>query len=360
VKHFLIFLLAASAIWPVSATATPSQVPAKLGAPWKHAATGLEFPAKLAGLDRNAVNYFSAPEVDVAGEYSSADGNDRITVYLFRNVAGNVPVWFDRARFFIMNLPDKYGSVSAFGIRPFTPRGQSVASGLIESYSVGKGWRTSGLMILPLDGFYGKIRVSSKTRDTASLEALMVAAINAFNWSTVSPPDPAVPVTDCRSSLPRMAAAKLTAMSSDDRMAAALVGGALVGGLVDAEGKKIVRPPQLFCREPGAASLSFGVYRPDERTDEYLLAVHDAGRVIRVGRNELSMLIDGELNARNGKSPPSRYTVSFVELDKTQVFGDFETLPLPEQAVEQVEKAQPLAVAKTWGKDDKTITIITD
>lgn len=360
-KHFLIFTLAAAVLWPAAAMATPGRVPTKPGAAWKHQATGIELPSTLAGLERKSVNYFSTPEVDISGEYWGADGNDVITVYLFRDVAGDVPVWFDRARFFILNLPDKYGQVSALGIRAFTPRGQSVASGLIESYSVGNGWRTSGLMILPLNGFYAKIRVSSKTRDGAALEALMLAAVNAFDWSTDSPAAAAVPVADCRSPLLPFQAAKRVRMNSEDRMVAALLGGTLVGGLVDEQGKKIVRPAPLFCREPGAASLSFGVYRPDERNDQYLLAVHDAGRAITAGRNELSELVGGELDAKSGRDAAlSRYTVTFIELDKTQIFGDFETLPLPEQAVEEVEKTQPIAVAKTWGKDDKNITIITD
>jgi hypothetical protein len=104
---------------------------------WKHKATGIVFAPVVAGLQRQGVAWYSAPEVDVSGDYWSADGNDAVTIYLFRNVSGDVPVWFDRARTFITHLPDKYGTVAPTGIRHLVPRGQDTASALFETYRSG-------------------------------------------------------------------------------------------------------------------------------------------------------------------------------------------------------------------------------
>jgi hypothetical protein len=137
-------------IAPVSA-ATP--IESKPGKPWKHKATGAALPDILAGLPRTNMVYFTSPEVDVAADYQNADGTEAVTLYVYRDVSGSVPVWFDRSRFYIMNLPDKFGTATSTGVRPFTPRGQKVASGLIDSFSVTKGPKTTGLMIFPFNGF---------------------------------------------------------------------------------------------------------------------------------------------------------------------------------------------------------------
>ena len=180
-----VFLLGLAAVGictaPVSA-ATP--IESKPGKPWKHKATGAALPATLAGLPRTSMVYFTSPEVDVAADYQNADGTEAVTLYVYRDVSGSVPVWFDRSRFYIMNLPDKFGTVTSTGVRPFTPRGQKVASGLIDSFSVTKGPKTTGLMIFPFNGFYVKIRASSGTRDVPALEALMLEAANTIDWSS--------------------------------------------------------------------------------------------------------------------------------------------------------------------------------
>ena len=357
-RWWTVLAVAACAASPALAA---TDIPSKPGKSWKHKATGAEFPDSLAGLKRQKVVYFSAPDVDVAADYWSADGNDTITVYFYRDVNGSVPVWFDRSRFFILNLPDKYGTVKPTGVRSFVPRGQAVATGLMETFEISKG-RSSGLMVLPFNGFYAKIRATSKTRDIAALEALMVQAANTLDWSSKSPAVAAVPVSDCAVPLAAREKARPVEASGEDKMMAGILGGLFAQVTTDKPDKKAnVEPAPVFCREPGQSSLSFGMYRPNGDAEHYVLAVHDGGRAVTVGRNGLSELINGEIAASSGKpNGPARYTVSFVQLDRIETYGDFMSLPLPDQAVEQVEKTRPVSVAGTWGKDNRQVTITTD
>ena len=93
-RAFLLGLAAVGiCISPVSAATT---IEAKPGKPWKHKATGAALPASLAGLPRTKVVYLTSPEVDVAANYENADGSEAVTIYIYRDVSGSVPVWFDK------------------------------------------------------------------------------------------------------------------------------------------------------------------------------------------------------------------------------------------------------------------------
>ena len=325
---------------------------------WAHKPTGVSLPPTLAGLPRKSLAWFSAPEVDVSGDYWSADGNDTITVYLYRNTSGDVPMWADRARFYILNMPDKYGAVIPSGLRAFTPRGQSLPSGLMESYQLGKWGKSSALAVLPFNGFYAKFRVTSKTRDVAGIEALLWQAVNAFDWSSKSAQSAAIPIVDCASPLPARATAKL--VERQDRIMA--WHSWRVAGAVVAERARTTR--RRPCRNllPRARAASLPMASSIQwRCRTICHAIHDGGRAITVGRNGLSELLKGEIAENEGKKDnQARYTVSFVHLDKVETFGDFGSLPLPDQALEQVEKTRPVSVAGTWGKKNKEVSIGVD
>ena len=75
-----------------SLAAAQNVVPTKANKPWTHQASGISLPPTLAGLKRSDVRWFSSQEVDVAGVYDSNDGGTQLTLYLYRNVSGDVPV----------------------------------------------------------------------------------------------------------------------------------------------------------------------------------------------------------------------------------------------------------------------------
>ena len=353
-------LFVAAAVLAAAPSVGATDIKADVTKRWAHKATGIVLPPSLAGLPRTRLAWFSAPDVDIASEYWSADGNETITVYLYRNVSGSVPLWADRARYYIQNLPDKYGTVTAGGLRPFTPRGQRVASGMMESYQLGKWGKSSALAVIPFNGFYAKMRVTSKTRDVAGIEALLWQAVNAFDWSSKTAQIPAVAVIDCAAPLAARAPAR--GIEGQDRMMAGLLGG-LFASVVSSRPDKGAAPsaPTVYCREPGAATLTYGLYRADASAEHYMMALHDAGRAITVGRNGLAELIKSEIAESDGKKDAQpRYTVSFVHMDKTETFSDFDSLPLPDQAIEHVQTSRAVSVTGTWGAKAKNITIQTE
>lgn len=332
--------------------AAQTAIPAKANKTWGHKPTGLALPAQLAGLQRARLIWFSAPEVDVAGEYFSADGSDNLTVYLFRNTSGSVPVWFDRARFAVMVRRDRFGEVTPTGIRPFTPRGQASTTGLMGTYRTSGEHRSTGLAVLPLNGFYAKVRASSSKRDLPGLEALMMQVLNSFNWASRVPEPVAAAVAECTSPLPAGATARPLAATEQDRMMAGILGGLAA----QVQNGKQAQPaaPQTFCQEPGQQQPAFGVYRPGASLERFTMAVGDGGRAVTVGRNGLAELVATE------KSKAQRYSVSLVHLDKTETYGDFDALPSPAQVAEMIGRSRPVSVAGTWGKSVGQVHVVAD
>lgn len=331
-----------------AAAAAPVEVKASPGKEWKHKPTNLKLPAAINGLNRTAVTAYVSSETDIGANYWSADGSDNVTIFLFRNVSGNVPLWFDRARSVIQLLPEKYPNPKSSGVRAFTPRGQSVASGLMEVFTTDQKYKATGLMVLPVNGFYAKIRATSARLDAAALELLMLAAANSVEWSSRTKEVAASAISDCPAPLPARTAAKIATVTEQDRMTMALLGGVLAQAASFKEA-----PAQLdYCREPGPSQIAYGVYRPANSTERYLMALLDSGRAIAVGNSGFSQILS-ELDK------PSRISVSHVEMERTATYGEFETLPLPEQVVEMIEKSSPVSVATTWGEKRRDITINT-
>ena len=347
-RIFGLLLAAALVAHTSTAIAQPGDLQAKAGKDWKHKATGVKLPAMLAGLQRDNVSAFGGAETDVGANYWSADRSDNITVFLYRNVSANAPVWFDRARSLILLHSTKYVNPRSLGIRAYTPRGQKAASGLMEIFATESQYRSTGVILFPVNGFYAKIRVSSKARDAAGLEQLILAATNTIDWTSRQKDFAAAPVHDCASPLPQRGPAKLATVSSEDRMMSALIGGVVAqAGAIKAAPSSIA-----YCREPGPLKIPFGLYRADGSNERFLMALLDSGRAIAVGSSDLTQILS-EL-----KTAP-RISVTQIGLEKTSTFGDFETLPLPEQALEMIEKTQPLSVAETWGGKKRDIKINT-
>lgn len=78
-----------------------------------------------------------------------------------------------------------------------------------------------------------------------------------------------------------------------------------------------------------------GVYRPVGTSDQYLLALNDAGRGIRVAPNMLAFATNGEVAAKaSGKasSPALTWSVAVEDMARTISFADRDRLPSPDQA----------------------------
>lgn len=176
----------------------------------------------------------------------------------------------------------------------------------------------------------------------------MLASANAMNWTSRKRELAAAPLSDCPAELPSRPTAKLAVVSDQDRMMAALLGGVVAQ---TAAAKKAETVSVSYCREPGLSQIAYGLYRPDGSAERYILAITDAGQAVVVGHSDIAQILS------EMKSAP-RISVSYVQLEQTITYADFQTLPLPGQVVELVSKSAPLSVASTWGKS-RNLTINT-
>lgn len=87
------------------------------------------------------------------------------------------------------------------------------------------------------------------------------------------------------------------------------------------------------------------MYRPDGATDQYLLALNDAGRGISVAKADLVDIVS--------KSSAPSYSVEFVDVNSHRGYGTFSKLPPAAQALWLLEHGTVLYSARTWGKDRK-------
>jgi hypothetical protein len=331
----------------LSLAAQPTSIPQDAGEPWLHAATGISFPAEVSGLKRTNIRWFSAPEVDVAAIYTNADQSEVITLYLFRNTSADVSVWFDRARVAILLRREMFGDVTPAGIRPFTPRGQDLATGLMESYRGTGPFSATELAVLPVKGFYAKVRASSTRKGSPTLAIAVGQLLDAMKWTSDRQQPLAAAISDCSAPLPTGKRAKRIKASKEERMMAGILGGLIAQVTNDQKVKPAAKPP-TFCREPGSGQLAMGIYRPDASTERYTMAVGDAGQAVVVGRNELAEAVT--------KSKQPRYSVTLVQLHQTASFPDFSALPSPKHIVEEIGKSRPVSVSATWG-NKRTINL---
>ena len=84
------------------------------------------------------------------------------------------------------------------------------------------------------------------------------------------------------------------------------------------------------------------MYRLGGSSDAYLIAIQDAGRAILVSRNGLGAVLAGS-NTR-------RYSIDLILLSEQLGYGDFQSLPPPQQAMRLLNEMEPLYRTTTTGK----------
>lgn len=349
--------LAAMMLWASVAPAQPPgprrlELAAK--ASFKHRYSKVQLPPVLAGLPRSGAVEYEADQLDTMSEYARPDLSEVYTVFIFRNVAGGIPVWFDRASWMLEHR-SALGTPVLRRAAGFIPPGRANASGLLATYALtGKAYRSTGVALLPVGEWMVKMRASSQTLSPEELEARMKAALAEIVWQRKMAPAPvAVPIASCETPLALSGNAKPA--EKDDSSGAAMLVGALIGqmGAVREAPKGAVPPVTRWCRD--SIEVAEGaVYRADEQKDGYLIALADSGRAIGAGRNAaMDILEDPEERKIGGV----RYEVQMIFLARTTTSALFDRLPPPAQAL-AIARNGPFATSfGTWGKGKGTLTV---
>ncbi len=344
-------MITATSAVPVAAQMQKNAIPAPADQPYRFKHSGLTIPATLEDMPRKAIDQFGTDELDVFANFER--GSDGITIYVYRNVSGAVPIWFDRASASVETRRDMYGTATASGPAiAFTPPGQSVASGLMGTWSVTKPpYRGTGLALMPMGDWLVKVRYSSATLDGAGIAARLPAILAALTWPTgLAAAAPAKPVADCATPLSFPKKAKVI-RDEKSNMMSGLLGGMLQSIAAQKKAGEVASAdaaatkPATWCRDPGASPIG-AVYRADASPDSYLLAFSDAGRGAWVAPDMSGLLL--------GKKGGTRWSVALVDMGETSNFPSLTALPRPTEVLALVQQPA-ISSTRTWG--DRTISI---
>lgn len=349
-------LITAVAVHLAAPAAAQQPPPIKLGAsePYRHKPSGWKVPATLDGLQRTLAAAY-VPDLDEALGFDNPSNTETLSIYVFRNVTGSVPLWFDRIER-VASHRDVYGSLTPIHApAAFMPTNLGNASGLIGSYGVARGpYRSTAIAFMPLGSdWYVSLRYSSKTFDPATLEAHLRTVVASLEWPKLQPQPTAVAMEDCATRLALSGEAK--PVSQSNALGSSLLFGALLSSASVDEKRKMPKdsltpPARPWCRDI-AASVGVGdagVYRPVGTTDQYLIAYQDSGRGVMVQPDTLSQLLE--------KTAKPSWSITNFEIDAAGSYIPRDHLPPPEQTLMIVGKERYASKAATWGKN-RTVQI---
>lgn len=327
-ERFLLCLLLLTLAAPATAQPEPRPIAVPAGSDWRHAATGMLLPAAANGLSRAEVQDSGSAELDLVATYINRDEGVIALVYIYRTMTPNVALWFDRA---LAPIVLQQGAVAAPGISGFIRPGASAASGLRAALPDNvAGMRSTAIAVAPLGDWLVKIRLGSNRLEPAALNERLSAFVAALGWpAEAGTARPAAPVAPCATPL-RFRNARIIRTQVEDMLMDS------VATSIEPEEQEESGPPPIYCRERGATAER-GVYRPNSATDQYLLAIGDAGIAIAVGEAlDLSALL-GDGRSRR------RYSVILLERNSSAVFPSFNRLPAPEQVLALVRSGSALS-----------------
>jgi hypothetical protein len=328
---------------PNAAVADVTEIKADPQKSFKHRPSGIVLSALAAGIPRSVVEQFDDKQLDFAAEFRTADDKEITTVYIFRNVTGDVPLWFDRIQRTIEARDVLANPTVAVPAASFTPAGQPNARALRVVYVPGASpWTSTAAALTSIGDWYVAIRASSQTLSPEQMLVRLEESFAAIKWpkEKVAAPN-AYLIADCPNTLVQNADAEPVKDDGSVILMSALAGN--VGEALKAAGE--VKPAR-WCRD-AYTTAGAGLYRPDGANDRYFIAFQDAGRGIMVQPNGLAGILAG---AKNYAPAPLTYMVELIEIDRRIGFGSFATLPNVAQTLKLPETGTRKYSASTWGK----------
>jgi hypothetical protein len=289
-----------------------------------------------------SVVQYDDKQLDFAADFQTPDQKEITTVYIFRKVTGDVPLWFDRIQHTVEARANLASPTLAVPPSAFTPAGQSNSRALRAVYAPGgPPWKSSAAALTTTGDWFVAVRASSQTLAPEQLLARLEQTFAAIKWPSEKVAAPvAVPIAACPTAL-RQASEDAKPVDDDD--SALLLNAILPSAVANHPEEQPV--PQHWCRDP-LTMRNVGVYRPDEASDRYLVAFQDAGRGIWVAPNTMAALLANE----DGKDELN-YMVELIEMDRHVGFGSFKTLPSVAQALWLADHGTRKYSTTTWGKN---------
>jgi len=334
-------LLAGLSVSPL--VAQPQKLDVQDDASWQHTATGIVMPPTIGEYDRSDITSTAKYELDMQVQY--ANGLDTyITAYIFRPAIGTLPVWFDRSKTVLETTEQWQAGTPAEIEKSFVPPKRENTSAFMAIYKSGNPrFSYTGVALIPVNGWFVKLRMTSLRKNGRELEADMQSFLQGISWpENMKKAENAVPVSRCEDDIRFGKKAKKLKKDGAQALLGALMGS--IASKIEADDpEKADARPITYCRSQYIEDL-YGIYQ-DADSGGYLMAIRDAGRGIRAGKG---------INLGGGGD---RYSVTFFDMAESRQFPDYDRLPPPEQLLEILGREKPLSVTPTFGEDRGTVIL---
>jgi hypothetical protein len=181
-------LFAAVLIFACAPAVAQSEIKANPKKDFKHKPSGIVLAPLAAGLPRVSVTQFDDKQLDVAANFRTPDDREITTVFIFRKVTGDVPLWFDRIQHAVAARKELSSPTLAIPPAAFTPPGQPNARGLRVAYSgTGTPWTSTAAALTATGEWYVAVRASSQSLTPQQLLARIDQTFAALRWPKERP-----------------------------------------------------------------------------------------------------------------------------------------------------------------------------
>jgi len=322
IRIFRHFVAASLAMGSIPAASAQQPLPVEPGTAWMHAHSGIAIPATLGELARMRATSFAEPQLDISQNFGSSDGQQQLTIYIFRNTNGSVPLWFAQAQRAISLREDLRNPALAIPPVAFTPPGRAAGSGLKAVFAPTgvEGIRSTGVALFAVGDWYVKLRATSATLSASELSDWIETVLAGITLPRTAPAPPAAmqPIAGCDAPL------TFAPEATDSALAPAAL---TIGVQAPAARMK----PERWCLD-SVVSGNRAVYRPDGTRDRYLLATGDNGKALAV----------------QPQAPGGYYSVNFVTAARTFRLVAQDRLPSPQRALALVDGERSVGATSTW------------
>jgi hypothetical protein len=349
-SRWLTGFFAAAACWAATAVPATAQQALTLeaGKAWTHSHSGISIPAILAGTPRTGGKAYAADDLDISLGFTIGDAAESLSLYIFRNTNGAVPVWFSQAQWAVENRDIYRNPALSLAPQAFVPPGQTTASGIKAIYEPKSGdYRSTGVMLLPVGDWYVKVRASSQSRSPAELARWMDTALAQVKWpKAIAAAPEAVPVIDCPAPLAFPVEAQDAPKNGAADLMTSMLGMTASRGQTKPTAESIAAEKTArWCRD-AALDSNQATYRRNADPTGYLLAIGDNGNGTWVGPDASPGLLADE---KAGPVAP-RFSITLMMAAQNINFVAQDRLPSPQRVIEILKANRTVTAAATWGQ----------
>lgn len=319
------------------------------GAEWTHPHSELRVPATIGGIARSRATTFAPDLLDVGLQFDADGGSEAISIYVYRATNGDAAVWFAQAQEGIEGREIYANPALGVGPEAFALPGTANVQGLKAVYQGGAGsdFASTGLALFEIDGWYVKLRASSKTRSPQELDEWMGQALSEIGLPPRSGAAQAVqPVVDCPVPLVFAKQAKDAKTDGAANLLGGLLGSMIAQGMLGDEEDEEPDEPVSWCRD-SSLGQNQNVYRANESEDSYLIAAGDNGVGVQVAPDAASALLAPE---RGEKA--ERFAITLLTAGESINYVPQNRLPSPKRVIDIISADRRVSTVPTWGDDN--------